>query len=171
MRKYEWPSFLVIFDFIWKVSSWLLPLVCVKWRVFLKQELILTKFHPPGNLNLRSGWFWETNWIMLTQMSEQKSNLIHLHFESSSQLKCISTYDFFRIVVFVLTTRKAPINIISCLFRCLIARYCKKAITTYHDCRQLHTVFLCVWTVHVELGKNNSCHCQLSYNLERNIVK
>ena len=31
--------------------------------------------------------------------------------------------------------------------------------------------FLCVWRVHVELTKNNSCHNQLSYNLERNIVK
>ena len=32
------------------VSSRLLPLVCVKWRVFSKQELILTKFNRPGNL-------------------------------------------------------------------------------------------------------------------------
>ena len=32
------------------VSSRLLPLVCVKWRVFSKQQLILTTFKRPGNL-------------------------------------------------------------------------------------------------------------------------
>ena len=32
------------------VSLRLLPLVCVKWRVFLNQQLILTKFNRPGNI-------------------------------------------------------------------------------------------------------------------------
>ena len=32
-------------------------------------------------------------------------------------------------------------------------------------------VFLCLWRVHVDLTKNNSCHRKLSYNLERNILK
>ena len=31
------------------VSSRLIPLVCVKWRVFSEQQLILTKFNRPGN--------------------------------------------------------------------------------------------------------------------------
>ena len=30
------------------VSSRLLPLACVKWRVFIKQQLILTMFKRPG---------------------------------------------------------------------------------------------------------------------------
>ena len=38
------------------VSSRLRPLVCVKWRVFLKQQLILTKFNRPGNLKGVAGF-------------------------------------------------------------------------------------------------------------------
>ena len=33
------------------------------------------------------------------------------------------------------------------------------------------TVFLCVWSLHAELTKNNWSHSQRSFNLERNIVK
>ena len=73
-------------------------------------------------------------------------------------------------IMFVLTTRRAPVNsILSWLFRW--PRSCKKAISTYH-CWHLQTVFfLSVWRLQVELAKNNLCHSQLSYNLERNIVK
>ena len=35
------------------ISSRLSPLVCVKWRAFLKQDLILKKFNLPGNLKGR----------------------------------------------------------------------------------------------------------------------
>ena len=38
------------------VSSRLLPFVCVKWRVFLKQQLIHSKFNLPGNLKRVAGF-------------------------------------------------------------------------------------------------------------------
>ena len=42
------------------VLSRLLPLVCVKWRVFLKQQLILTKFNLPGNFKGVTGFKKQT---------------------------------------------------------------------------------------------------------------
>ena len=42
------------------VSSSLLPLVCVKWRVFSKQQLILTLFKRPGNLKGVAGFKKQT---------------------------------------------------------------------------------------------------------------
>ena len=74
----------------------------------------------------------------------------------------VSSYNLFRILVFVVTTRRAPVNRISCLFRW--SSSCKKAIITYH-CWLWHTVFLRVWRLHVKLTKNTSSHSQLSYKL------
>ena len=51
------------------------------------------------------------------QLSEQNLNLINLHFLSSFQIKCLSAYDLFEIVVFVLTTRRAPVGSINWSFR------------------------------------------------------
>ena len=36
--------------------SRLVPFVCVKWRVFTKQQLILTKLNRPGNLKGLAGF-------------------------------------------------------------------------------------------------------------------
>ena len=41
-------------------SSGFFPLVCVKWRVFSKQQLILTKFNRPGNLKGVTGFKKQT---------------------------------------------------------------------------------------------------------------
>ena len=38
------------------VLSRILPLVCVKWRVLSKQQLILTKFNRPGNFKEVTGF-------------------------------------------------------------------------------------------------------------------
>ena len=74
----------------------------------------------------------------------------------------------FRILVFVLTTRRAPVNNISWSFRWPWS--CKNPIITSHSW-QLDIAFLCEERLHVELTKNNSSHSQLFYNLERNVVK
>ena len=42
------------------VSTRLLPLVCVKWRVFSKQQLILAKFNRPGYLKGVAGFKKQT---------------------------------------------------------------------------------------------------------------
>ena len=52
-------SSLVFVD--WKrFSLSLLPLVCVKWCVFPKHELIVTKFNRPGNLKGLTGFNKQT---------------------------------------------------------------------------------------------------------------
>ena len=76
---------------------------------------------------------------------------------------------FFSTVVFVLRTRRAPVNGISCYFSDQGPAK-RRLFPLIADSRTLF-FFLCVWRVHVELRKNNSCHSQLSYKLERNIVK
>ena len=73
-----------------------------------------------------------------------------------------------RIVVFVVTTRRALVNSISWLF--WWSSSCKKTIITYH-CWHWHTVSLCVWILHVELTKKHSSHSHLSYNLKRKTKK
>ena len=72
----------------------------------------------------------------------------------------------FTIVVFVVRTKRAPVNSISWLFRW--SSSCQKAIITYH-CWQWHTVSY-AWRLHLELTKNNWSHSQLSYKIERNIM-
>ena len=42
------------------VSSRLRPLVCIKWRVLSKQQLILTKFNLPANLKGMAGFKRQT---------------------------------------------------------------------------------------------------------------
>ena len=46
------------------ILSRLLPLLCDKWRLFLKQQLMLTKFNRPGNFK---------EWLVL------RSKLKHTH--------------------------------------------------------------------------------------------
>ena len=80
----------------------------------------------------------------------------------------VSSYNLFRIVVFVVTARRAPVNSISWLFRW--SSSCKKAIITFANSDTLF--FLRVWRLHAKLTKNTSSHSQLSYKLEKkNIVK
>ena len=43
-----------------RLSSRLPPLFCVKWRVFLKQAFILTKFNCPGTLKVVAGFKKQT---------------------------------------------------------------------------------------------------------------
>ena len=45
------------------VSSRLIPLVCVKWRVFSEQQLILTKFNRPGNFKGVTGFKKQTEFF------------------------------------------------------------------------------------------------------------
>ena len=101
-------------------SPWqgLRPFVYVKWCVFSKQQLILTQFNLPGNLKGVAGFKNQTE-LYQHSCLRKKFNLINLHFSSFFQLKCQTTYNLFRIVVFVLTTRRAPVNCISWLFQWL----------------------------------------------------
>ena len=128
-------------------------------------------FKRPGNLKGSTGFMKQTELYPFKCRSKSPTWSIFT-FNLPSNLNVQVFTIFFSTVVFVLTTRRAPANRISWLFRWTRSR--KKAISTYH-CWQLHTVvffsFLCVWRVIVELTKNNSCHSQLSYNLKRNFVK
>ena len=67
----------------------------------------------------------------------------------------VSSYNLFRIVVFVVTTRRAPINSIGSLVRGSSSR--KKTITTYHWWEG-HTASLRMWILYVDLTKNTSSH-------------
>ena len=102
--------------------SWRLrPLVCVKWRVFSKQQLILTKCNRPGNLK---------------GVADFKKQAELYPYKCRSKSLTSSTFTFNRLsksnvkALFVLTTRKAPVNSISWLFRWPISN--KKTISTYH---------------------------------------
>ena len=80
------------------VSSWLLPLVCVKGRVFSKQQLILTKFNRPGNLKGVAGFKKQTELYPYKTRSKSPTS---------------STFSFNRLSksnVKFLTTRRAPVN-------------------------------------------------------------
>ena len=146
------------------VSSRLFRWVCRKWRVFLKQQLILTMLRRPDNLKGVAGFKKQTELYPYKCRSKSPTTTTFTFYRLSNS----NTYDLFKILVFVLTTRRPPVNSISWLFRW--PRSCKKVIRSYY-CWQLHIVFLSALRLHRELTKNNSSHSQLSYNLERNIVK
>ena len=82
-------------------------MVCVKWRVFSKQELILSSIVLVTLIE----WLVSRNKLNYTHTKigakvkpQQPSPLIVY------PTQMLSTYDLFRIVVFVVTTRRAPVS-------------------------------------------------------------
>ena len=68
--------------------SWrLLPLVCVKWRVFLKQQLIPTMFKRPRNLKGVTSVMKGTELYPFKFESKSQTSSTFF-FQSSVQLKC-----------------------------------------------------------------------------------
>ena len=92
-------------------------MVCVKWRVFSNQELILSSIVLATLkewLVLRNKLdYTHTNVYAKFQRHDQPSLLIVF----PTQMLIKSNYDWFRIVLFVATTRRAPVNSITWLFR------------------------------------------------------
>ena len=121
-------SSLIFFE--WKrFWSRFLLLVCVEWRVFSNQELILSSIV----LVTLKEWLVFRNKLDYTHTNvdakvqpHQPSVLIVF----PTQILIESTYDLFRAVLFVVTTRRALVNSITWLFPW--SSSCKKAIITYH---------------------------------------
>ena len=92
-------------------------MVCVKWRVFSNQELILSSIVLATLkewLVLRNKLdYTHTNVYAKVQPHDQPSLLIVF----PTQMLIKSTYDLFRVVLFVATARRAPVNSITWLFR------------------------------------------------------
>ena len=68
--------------------SWrLLPLVCVKWRVFLKQQLIHSKFNLPAIflVTLKEQLVLRNKLNYTQKISEKQFNLSNLHFKRFSK--------------------------------------------------------------------------------------
>ena len=91
-------------------------MVCVKWRVFSNQELILSSIV----LVTLKKWLVLRNKLDFTHTNvhaevqpHQPSVLIVL----PTQMLVKSTYDLFRVVLFVATTRRTPVNSLTWLFR------------------------------------------------------
>ena len=90
------------------VSSRCLPLVCVNWRVFLKQQLILTMFKRPGNLKGVNGFKKQTELYPYKCQSKSPTSST-FSFNRLSKSNVESTYDLFRTGV-LLVYRAAIFN-------------------------------------------------------------
>ena len=121
------------------------------------------QFHRPGNLKEVAGF------KLLTELDPYKCRskcptTSTFSFNRLSKSNVKSTYDSLRNMMFVATTRRAPVNSIGWLARWWSSR--KEAIFTYHWW-EWHTASLCVWRLYVELTKNTSSQSQLSYEVEK----
>ena len=91
-------------------------MVCVKWRVFSNQELILSLIV----LVTLKEWLVLRNKLDYTHTNvhaEVKPHQPSVLIVFPTQKLVKSTYDFFRVVLFVATTRRTPVNSLTWLFR------------------------------------------------------
>ena len=91
-------------------------MVCVKWRVFSNQELILSSIVLATLkewLVLRNKLDYTHTNVYAKVQPHQPSVLIVF----PTQMLIKSTYDLSRVVLFVATTRRALVNSITWLFR------------------------------------------------------
>ena len=91
-------------------------MVCVKWRVFSNQELILSSIVL---LTLKE-------WLVLRNKLDYTYTNVHAKVQAHqpsvlivfpTQMVIKSTYDLFRVVLFAATTRRTPVNSLTWLFR------------------------------------------------------
>ena len=119
------------------------------------------QFHRPGNLEGVAGFkiFTELDPYKCRSKRPISSNFSFNRLSKSS----VKVHTIFlRIMVFVVTTKRAPVNSIIWLFRWSISR--KKAIVTYHWW-EWRTAFFCVLRWYVE--KSTSCHSRPFYKRKK----
>ena len=142
-------SSLIFFELKRFYSRFLL-LVSVKRRVFSNQELILSSIVL---ITLKE-------WLLLSNKLEYTHTKVQAKVQPyqpsalivfPTQILIKSTYDFFKVVLFVVTKRRAPVNSITWLFPW--SSSCKKAFITFY-CWQWNTFFFFFVRVDITSGVN-----------------